>query len=319
MKGYDMSGNPTVIKLASVEITGNVVPLEWFNHIKRPNGKPYTDAIFLLSDIVYWYRPIEVRDELTGKLLGLRKKFKADKLQRDYNSFAEQYGYTKNQVRDALGHLEKVGLIDLDFRHITVNGKKLGNVLFIGLNSDALMRITTLSDLKLIGCEEISQDPPNFKADTNTETTTETTTDIKGASLDWKLGHGQKITQAEVDQAKSIEEAPKMFEKAFGFGRLPWDSNRTWEKFRKFVTDIYLQDRTAFGQFTIWRNNEGKYKGWTNKLIRTNPAVFMDTAWLEFTNRNTPAPQYTPPSVTPDEAARLRADMAEHARRVGAR
>jgi hypothetical protein len=180
MKGYDMSGNPTVIKLASVEITGNVVPLEWFNHIKRPNGKPYTDAIFLLSDIVYWYRPIEVRDELTGKLLGLRKKFKADKLQRDYNSFAEQYGYTKNQVRDALGHLEKVGLIDLDFRHITVNGKKLGNVLFIGLNSDALMKITTLSDLKLIGCEEISQDPPDFKADTNTETTTETTTE-KGA------------------------------------------------------------------------------------------------------------------------------------------
>jgi hypothetical protein len=40
--------------------------------------------------------------------------------------------------------------------------------------------------------------------------------------------------------------------------------------------------------------------------------------WLELMSGGSKS-SYAPPSVTPDEAARLRADMAEHARRVGAR
>jgi hypothetical protein len=171
MKGYNLAGNDAVEKIASMEITGNVIPIEWFNHIKRPNGKPYSDAIILLSDIVYWYRPIETRDETTGKLLGYRKKFKADKLQRSYGAFAEQYGYTKRQVTDALTHLKEIGIIDLDFRTIKSDGMKIGNVLFIGINADRLLEIShTLSPLNVIGIP--------IKGDTNTETTTETTIKI---------------------------------------------------------------------------------------------------------------------------------------------
>jgi DnaD/phage-associated family protein len=179
MKGYQIGNSAAVTKLATANITGNVIPLEWFNHIRRPNGKPYDIAIMLLSDIVYWHRPIEIRDEKTGKVTGYRKKFAADKLQRDYNGFSSLYGYTKNQVRDALAHLAEMGLIDLDWRHPVINGKQFGNVLYIGLDVDKVLEITyvPLPDLKQIGYQEINGDPLGFKADTNTETTTEITTD----------------------------------------------------------------------------------------------------------------------------------------------
>jgi len=177
-KGYQIGTSNAVLRMASLNITGNVIPPDWFNYIRRQNGKPDTAAIMLLADIVYWYRPIEERDEKTGRVIGLRKKFAADKLQRDYKAFAEMYGYTKIQVRDALYCLRDMELIDLDFRHPTINGKKIGNLLYIGLNVDRLILITdTLSTLKPTGYEEITRHPLDFKVDTNTETTTEITTE----------------------------------------------------------------------------------------------------------------------------------------------
>jgi DnaD/phage-associated family protein len=178
MKGYNIGNNLAVIKMASLHITGNIIDLKWFKHVKMANGKPDSIALLLLADIVYWYRPIEMRDEQTGLVIGYRKKFAADKLQRSYDAFAEAYGYTKDQVKDALKRLEDKALIDLDFRHPTINGQKLGNVLYIGLNVDRLAEISSpLQALKVTGSEDESQDPLPFKDDTNTETTTETTTE----------------------------------------------------------------------------------------------------------------------------------------------
>lgn len=125
------------------------------------------------------------------------------------------------------------------------------------------------------------------RADVNhyTETTPENTTKIEGASLDWALGHDQPVTENDLNTSKVNDEAPKKFEQAFGFGSLPWDSNSVWEKFRKFVTDIYSGDRLAFGNYVVWRGGEGKYKAMSNKQIRMNPQIFMDTGWMEFINR----------------------------------
>jgi DnaD/phage-associated family protein len=179
MKGYDIANNAAVIRMATMQISGNVIPLSWFQHVKMESGKPDNVAVILLSDIVYWYRPIELRDETTGALIGYRKKFSADKLQRSYEGFAEVYGYTKDQARDACKRLEDKGLIDLDFRHPVINGVKYGNLLFIGLNVDRLAEITIpLSALNPIGYGDKSGHPLPFKSDTNTETTTETTTEI---------------------------------------------------------------------------------------------------------------------------------------------
>ncbi|MGC5326988.1 hypothetical protein [Brevibacillus sp. SYSU BS000544] len=107
------------------------------------NGKPNLVAIVLLSEIVYWYRPTLIRNESTGEVTELKKKFKADKLQRDYHSFAEQFGFSKRQVKEAFDYLEReIGVIDRDFRTIRDKSKVLNNVLYIGLNPELLKRIT---------------------------------------------------------------------------------------------------------------------------------------------------------------------------------
>jgi len=114
-------------------------------------------------------------------VVGLRKRFKADKLQRSYDSFVNQFGFTKRQVKEALKYLKKVGIIDLDFRHITTqDGRLIPNVLFIGLDPLALQAITHSCN---ISYEKTSDTPPKDvtyppqKCQTNTETTTETTTE----------------------------------------------------------------------------------------------------------------------------------------------
>jgi hypothetical protein len=107
---------------------------------------------------------------------------------------------------------------------------------------------------------------------------------FQNTSVDWKLAHGQEVTQEELDAVKTADQAPKMFEKAFGFGTLPWKSSRVWEKFAKFVTEIYQQDQIAFGNYVIWRGQEGKYVAMSNKQIRMNPQIFMDTGWPDFQN-----------------------------------
>lgn len=70
--------------MGTINITGNIIPQIWYSKITRENGKPYLLAITLLADIVYWYRPSEQRDEQTGKVIGWRKRFKGDLLQKTY-------------------------------------------------------------------------------------------------------------------------------------------------------------------------------------------------------------------------------------------
>jgi len=92
------------------------------------------------------------------------------------------------------------------------------------------------------------------------------------------------VTEEILNSEKAKTEAPKMFEKALGFGSLPWDSSKEWRALQKFITEIYIHDRNAFGKFLIWRAGDGKYNSMSNKQIRMNPQIFMDTGWAEFEN-----------------------------------
>ena len=80
------SGNNTVDAMGQFAMSGNITPMEWYKTIVRENGKPYLLAITILSDIVYWFRPTEVRDERTGQVVGWRKKFSGDLLQNQRKS-----------------------------------------------------------------------------------------------------------------------------------------------------------------------------------------------------------------------------------------
>ena len=70
--------------VAELNITGNVIPSVWFKTIVNDKGRPYMLAIMILSEVVYWYRPVECRDEKTGEFLGYKTKFRQDVLQKSY-------------------------------------------------------------------------------------------------------------------------------------------------------------------------------------------------------------------------------------------
>ena len=97
MKEYT-TGNAKVDLMAQIQLTGNVTPQIWYKTITKESGKPHLLAIAILSDIVYWYRPAEIRDESTGHITGYRKRFHADMLQRSYDQFAELFGESKRSV-----------------------------------------------------------------------------------------------------------------------------------------------------------------------------------------------------------------------------
>jgi len=143
----------TVKRVGQINFVGNIIPHTWYQFLRRGSvdeltgeikqGKPHTIAIILLSEIAYWYRPRIIRDEQTGQVIRIEKRFAADLLQRTYMSFANQFGFTKRQVQAALKYLELKKIITLELRTITTKtGLVLNNVLFIDLDADSLARIT---------------------------------------------------------------------------------------------------------------------------------------------------------------------------------
>ncbi len=89
-------------EVGTMNFTGNVIPMVWFKTIRYPNGAPHNNAIHILADIVYWYRPKEERDEESGQLIGMKKKFRDDYLQRSYDQMAETFGLSKKQATEAV-------------------------------------------------------------------------------------------------------------------------------------------------------------------------------------------------------------------------
>lgn len=197
----------TVTEIATIPITGNVIPQPWWKVIQR-GGKPYAEAVIILAEIVYWYRPSEIRNEETGHIIGYRQKFAADKLQRSYSSFAEQFGWSKWQVRTAINHLAKLELITTEFRTIIVRGTAINNVLFVDLNPHRIREITHHVELQRNRVPtQVPQDiysgaiPPIAHLQTNTTTTRRKSTQTTvGGGLPYSMSRTQakndRLTQA---------------------------------------------------------------------------------------------------------------------------
>ena len=111
---------------AQLRLTGNITPPSWFKTITfRTKRGTYPDllAINLLADLVYWHRPKEVRNEQTGQLIALDKKFKGAKLQRNPKQIASMFGCSEAQARGAIDHLEARHLVKKDYEH-SKSGRK---------------------------------------------------------------------------------------------------------------------------------------------------------------------------------------------------
>lgn len=128
------TGNVIVDENAKLAISGNVIPQTWYRTIVRESGKPNLTAIIILADIVYWYKPAELRDETTGQVVAVKKRFKADLLQRSYQQISVQFGISKREAANAIIFLEKLGVVKRVFRTVNINGLVVNNVLYLELD-----------------------------------------------------------------------------------------------------------------------------------------------------------------------------------------
>ncbi len=187
------TGNEIVDKMLQLGLSGNIIPNSWYKTIKYESGKPNLVAITLLSDIVYWYRPQEKRDELTGETIGFCKRFHSDLLQRSYSDLEEHFGLTRKQLVDAFRLLEDLGVAKRVFRNLNIRGTKVSNVMFIELNPDRLIELTydveeenkgvstlkeTPIDINVETSIKSKETPPAAKVETNTKNTTKITPEI---------------------------------------------------------------------------------------------------------------------------------------------
>lgn len=175
--------------IGRMNISGNVVPQVWWKNILLPSGKPDCKAIMLLSEIIYWYRPTEVRDEVTGDIIQYTRKFHADKLQRSYQAFADAFGFSKREATDALKRLKKAGLITIELRDVKTEFGMLANVVFVEPVATEIERVSiipsTLFTADTQSCQRNSSyvetehpshpdgEIPTAEEGTNTEITTE--------------------------------------------------------------------------------------------------------------------------------------------------
>jgi len=194
--------------MGTINFEGNIIPMEWFSHLKLDNGKPDTISILILSDIVYWYRPTIIRDESSGRITGSRKKFKSDILQRSYSDFEKLLGFSEKQTREALIRLEKRNILERVFRHINVGGQKIPNVMFIKINPYTVSEITNKHyDTSSEGTISFPAGKYTFpskktysysQVNTNTETTTKITTkDSLSLSPQSEIKNTQKENERE--------------------------------------------------------------------------------------------------------------------------
>lgn len=141
--GYLTSGNAVVDRVGTINITGNIIPAIWYKTILKSSGKPYLLATAILADIVYWYRPTEIRDRGTGQVSGWKKKFSEDILRQSYQYYADLFGESKKTVKTAMDRLEELGVIKRDFRTVSYgDGLVSNNVMYIELMPDKLYELT---------------------------------------------------------------------------------------------------------------------------------------------------------------------------------
>jgi len=182
----DNSPTPTVLAVAQMAFEGHVIPHTWYDHITytTDGGAERVDlqAIIILSDIVYWYRPKRVMDEETGKLLRLERRFSADKLQRNYQQLSEQFGLSKNQAARAVKRLRDLGLVTMEFRTVETSKGNIPNVLFLEPVPERLAEITyPFSERARVSLQICKDTPtnlstyPNKFVRTNTKNTSKTT------------------------------------------------------------------------------------------------------------------------------------------------
>ena len=195
------TGNAIVDAVGKINFSGNVIPEAWYHTIVNDNDKVNLLAINILSDIVYWYRPTEVRDELTGCVSFVKKFHDEELLQRSYEQLSQKFNISTKQAREAIIVLEQLGVVKRVFRTVKTAMGTYPNVMFLELYPVALLNLTypkNTEDVSNSGNTSEKENPtlqegkgiftkketyPSENVKTNTKTTTEIKTEISTTTM----------------------------------------------------------------------------------------------------------------------------------------
>lgn len=130
------------MKIKELPLCGAIIDDGWIKNLRYSNGSPNLNAAMILSEIIYWYKPIEIRSETTDDILGYRKKFKTDKLQKTYDALGKRFGFSKRQVKAACDFLKNSNLITIEFRIVQIEDQNISNVMFIEPVIENIKKIT---------------------------------------------------------------------------------------------------------------------------------------------------------------------------------
>lgn len=183
-----------VLEISKINFEGNIIPHNWYSQITRPNGKPDLNAITILSEIIFYYRGIAVKDETTGNFEGYKKRFKGNMLQRSYKSFENQFGLSREQIKRSLVRLEQMGLIERVFKNLQLdNGSKLTNVMYLKIYPEKIKEITFKKHVE----DEVKK---NTEKTGNAHTSVQKYTEV-GAKI--HVGYVQKHTEGMCKNART--------------------------------------------------------------------------------------------------------------------
>lgn len=135
--------HPKIALMEEIDYFGNIIPHSWYKEIlMKKTGKSDVNAIIVLADIVYWYRPSIKVDRKTGRA-SYKKKFRdRDYLQKGYQEIATTFGFGYDEAKNAVKRLEKKGLIKRIVRKARTPNNGWLTLLFIDINPEAVQKIT---------------------------------------------------------------------------------------------------------------------------------------------------------------------------------
>ena len=217
----------------------------------------------VLQQIHYWINNVK------------NKGYEQDGYKWVYNTYAEWKEtnfpfWSENTIQRIFANLEEMGLV------VSIQPMK-GKYDRTKYYRIEYTKLEVFEDTK----SEVIDDPKLVSSLNESETTTENNIP-DNYPLEWYVQHGLPIPPQLIDQNQMAANAVNEFESKLGFSSLPWDSTAEWQKFKKWVIATYSGRLTAWEDYSDWRKAKGKYDAMSNKQIRMNPSVFMDTGWPSF-------------------------------------
>jgi len=218
----------------------------------------------VLQQIHYWISNVK------------NKGYEQDGYKWVYNTYAEWKEtnfpfWSENTIQRIFANLEEMGLV------VSIQPMK-GKYDRTKYYRIEYTKLEVFDDTK----SEAIDDPKLVSSLNESENTAENNAIPDNYPIEWYIQHGLPIPPHLIDQNQMAANAVNEFESKLGFSSLPWDSTAEWQKFKKWVIATYSGRLTAWEDYSDWRKAKGKYDAMSNKQIRMNPSVFMDTGWPSF-------------------------------------